>query len=166
MSKHLDGRDAPADFECERLGADVSLVDEHEDGVVLGSQSQSEPRHVDAALRLDARERPGDVLERKPHHGAVVSHEREDLVVLERQVQLASRQGGDPLEPQSQSDDGEGVGFLLDDLENASGSNLTVETSKVLIFRLRRLKLAKTHSILLYGRMLVFPTGSTTVPPL
>ena len=92
--------------------------------------------------------------------GVVVSHEREDLVVLDRQVQRASRQGdassrqeNDPLEPQSQSGDGEGVGFLLDDLENASGSNLTVETSKVLIFRLRRLKLAKTHSILLYGRM-------------
>lgn len=131
MSKHLDGRDAPADLECERLGADVSLVDEHEGGVVLGSQPQSEPRHVDAALRPDARERPGDVLERKPHHGAVVSHEREDLVVLERQVQRASRQGdvssrqdGDPLEPQSQPGDGEGEGFLLDDLGNASGSNL------------------------------------------
>ena len=138
----------------------MSLVDEHEGGVVLGSQLQSGSRHVGAALRLDACERLGDVLERRPHRGVVVSHEREDLVVLERQVQRASRQGdvasrqdNDPLEPLSQSGDGEGVGFLLDDLENASGSNLTVETSKVLIFRLRRLKLAKTHSILLYGRM-------------
>ena len=83
-----------------------------------------------------------------------------------RQSDVASRLDDGPLESQSRSGDGEGVGFLLDDLENASGSNLTVETSKVLIFRLRRLKLAKTHSILLYGRMLVFPTGSTTVPPL
>ena len=125
MSKHLDGRDAPADLECERFGADVSLVDEHESGVVLGNQ------HVGAALRPDACERPGDVLERKPHRGAVVSHEREDLVILERQVQRASRQGdvssrqdGDPLEPQSQSGDGEREGFLLDDLGNARGSNL------------------------------------------
>ena len=70
-----------------------------------------------------------------------------------RQSDVASRLDDGPLESQSRSGDGEGVGFLLDDLENASGSNLTVETSKVLIFRLRRLKLAKTHSILLYGRM-------------
>ena len=131
----------------------MSRVDGHEGGVVLGCQLQSGSRHVGAALRLDARERLGDVLERVPHRGVVVSHEREVLVVLERQVQRASRQDGDPLEPQSQSGDGEGEGFLLDDLENASGSNLTVRTSKVLIFRLRRLKLAKTHSILLYGRV-------------
>ena len=131
----------------------MSRVDGHEGGVVPDCQLQCGSRHIGAALRLDARERLGDVLERGPHRGVVVSHEREGLVVLERQVQRASRQDGDPLEPQSQSGDGEGVGFLLDDLENASGSNLTVETSKVLIFRLRRLKLAKTHSILLYGRM-------------
>ena len=92
--------------------------------------------------------------------GVVESHERDGRAVLGRQVQRRSRQedtparlDGDPLEHQSQSGDGEELGSLLDDLENASGSNLTVETSKVLIFRLRRLKLAKTHSILLYGRM-------------
>ena len=132
------------------------VVSHERDGrAVLGRQVQRGSRHEDAP----ARERLGGVLERGPHRGVVVSHEREDLAVLDRQVQRASRQGdvasrqdNDPLEPQSQSGDGEGVGFLLDDLENASGSNLTVETSKVLIFRLRRLKLAKTHSILLYGR--------------
>ena len=143
----------------------MSRVDGHGGGVVPDCQLQCRSRHVGAALRQDARERLGGVLERGPHRDVVgrdvvVSHEREGLVVLDRQVQRASRQGDvasrqddDPLEPQSQSGDGEGVGFLLDDLENASGSNLTVETSKVLIFRLRRLKLAKTHSILLYGRM-------------
>ena len=157
-SEHLDGRDVPADLEIERLGADVSRVDGHGGGVVPDCQLQCDCQVN--ALRKDARERLGGVLERGPHRGVVVSHEREDLAVLDRQVQRASRQGdvasrqdNDPLEPQSQSGDGEGVGFLLDDLENASGSNLTVETSKVLIFRLRRLKLAKTHSILLYGRM-------------
>ena len=94
--------------------------------------SQCRSRHVGAALRQDARERLGGVLERGPHRGVVVSHEREDLAVLDRQVQRASRQGdvasrqdNDPLEPQSQSGDGEGEGFLLDDLGNASGSNLT-----------------------------------------
>ena len=88
--------------------------------------------------------------------GVVVSHERDGRAVLGRQVQRGSRHedapsrlDGDPLEHQSRSGDGEEVGSLLDDLENASGSNLTVEASKVLIFRLRRLKLTKTHSILL-----------------
>ena len=138
----------------------MSRVDGHEGGVVLDCQLQRGSRHGDAALCLDGRERLGDVLERGPHRGADVSHEREGLVVLDCQAQRESRQGdvasrldGDPLELQSQSGDGEGVGSLLDDLGNASGSNLTVETSKALIFRLRRLKLAKTHLILLYGRM-------------
>ena len=77
--------------------------------------------------------------------GVVVPHEREELVILDRQVQRGSRHedapvrlDGDPLEHQSQSGDGEELGFLLDDLENASGSYLAVEASKVLIFRLRR----------------------------
>ena len=88
--------------------------------------------------------------------GVVVSHERDGRAVLGRQVQRGSRHedapdrlDGDPLEHQSQSGDGEELGSLLDDLENASGSYLAVEASKVLIFRLRRLKLTKTHSILL-----------------
>ena len=137
----------------------MSRVDGHEGGAVPDCQLQFGSRHVGAALRLDARERLGDVLERGPHRGADVSHEREGLVVLDCQVQRESRQGdvasrldGDPLEHQSRSGDGEEVGSLLDDLGNANGSNLTVETSKVLIFRLRRLKLAKTHSILIYWK--------------
>ena len=108
----------------------MSRVDGHGGGVVPDCQLQCDCQVN--ALRKDARERLGGVLERRPHRGVVVSHEREDLVVLERQVQRASRQGdvasrqdGDPLEPQSQSGDGEGEGFLLDDLGNASGSNLT-----------------------------------------
>ena len=133
---------------------------------VLGRQVQRGSRHEDAP----ARERLGGVLERVPHRGVVVSHERDVRAVLGRQVQRGSRHedapvrlDGEPLEHQSRSGDGEELGSLLDDLENAY---LAVEASKVLIFRLRRLKLTKTHSILLYGRMLVFPTGSTTVPPL
>ena len=88
--------------------------------------------------------------------GVVESHERDGRAVLGRQVQRGSRQedasdrlDGDPLEHQSQSGDGEELGSLLDDLENSSGSYLAVEASKVLLFRLRRLKLTKTHSILL-----------------
>ena len=68
--------------------------------------------------------------------GVVESHERDGRAVLGRQVQRGSRQedaparlDGDPLEHQSQSGDGEELGSLLDDLENAS---------KVLIFRLKR----------------------------
>ena len=88
--------------------------------------------------------------------GVVVSYERDGHAVLGRQVQRGSRHkdapvrlDGELLEHQSQSGDGEELGSLLDDLENASGSYLAVEASKVLIFRLRRLKLTKTHSILL-----------------
>ena len=137
----------------------MSHVDGREGRVVLGCQLQRGSRHGDAALRLDGCERLGDALEREPHRGADVSHEREGLVVLDCQVQRESRQGdvasrldGDPLELQSRSGDDKGMGSLLDDLGNANGSNLTVETSKVLIFRLRRLKLAKTHSILIYWK--------------
>ena len=160
----LDGREAPVVLKREpHHSADVSRLDEREGRAVLGYQLQRGSRHGDAPFRLDGREGLavlGDVLEHELHRGADVSHEREGLVVLDCQAQRESRQGdvasrldGDPLELQSQSGDGEGVGSLLDDLGNASGSNLTVETSKALIFRLRRLKLAKTHLILLYGRM-------------
>ena len=142
----------------------MSRVDGCEGRVVLGCQLQRGSRHGDAALRLDGRERLGDVLEHEPHRGADVSLEREGLAVLDCQVQRESRHSdapsrldgrehlGDVLEHQSRSGDGEEEGSLVDDLGNANASNLTVETSKVLIFRLRRLKLAKTHSILLYGR--------------
>ena len=133
-SEHLDGRDVPADLESERLGADVSRVDGQGGGVVPDCQLQCGSRDVGAALRLDARERLGGVLERVPHRGVVVPHEREVLVILERQVQRASRQDGDLLEPQSQAGDGEDEGFLLDDLENAGDSNLVIRTSKILIF--------------------------------
>ena len=142
----LDGREAPVVLKREpHHSADVSRLDEREGRAVLGYQLQRGSRHGDAPFRLDGREGLavlGDVLEHELHRGADVSHEREDLVVLERQVQRASRQDGDPLEPQSQPGDDEGEGFLLDDLGNASGSNL-----------MKPAKLAKTHSILLYGRM-------------
>ena len=65
---------------------------------------------------------------------------REDRVVLGCQLQRGSRHGdaalrldGNPLEHQSGSGDGEEVGSLEDDLENANGSTLTVETNKVLV---------------------------------
>ena len=135
----LDGREAPVVLKREpHHSADVSRLDEREGRAVLGYQLQRGSRHGDAPFRLDGRGGLavlGDVLEHEPHRGADVSHEREDLVVLERQVQRASRQGdvssrqdGDPLEPQSQSGDGEREGFLLDDLGNASGSNLMKPT--------------------------------------
>ena len=156
----MDGREAPAVLEREpHHSAGLSRVDGCEGRVDLGCQLQRGSRHGDAALCLDGRERLGDVLEHEPHRGADVSLEREGLAVLDCQVQRESRHSdapsrldGDPLEHQSRSGDGEEVGSLVDDLGNANASNLTVETSKILIFRLRRLKLAKTHSILLYGR--------------
>ena len=140
----LDGREAPAVLEREpHHSANVSCLDEREGRAVLGCQLQRGSRHGDTALRLDGRERLavlGDVLEREPHRGADVSHEREGLAVLGCQVQRESRQGdaasrldGDPLEHQSRSGDGEELNSLVDDLGNANGSNLTVETSKVLI---------------------------------
>ena len=138
----------------------MSRVDGHEGGVVLGCQLQRGSRHGDAALCLDGRERLGDVLERGPHRGADVSHEREGLVVLDCQAQRESRQGdvasrldGDPLEPQSRSGDGEGVGSLLDDLGNANGSNLTVEASKVLILAQALKNWSKPTQYCYMGRM-------------
>ena len=130
--------DAPA---RERLGGVLErrphrgvVVSHERDGrAVLGRQVQRGSRHEDAA----ARERLGGVLERVPHRDVVVSHERDVRAVLGRQVQRGSRHedapvrlDGEPLEHQSQSGDGEELGSLLDDLENASGSYLAVEASK------------------------------------
>ena len=126
----------------------MSRVDGCEGRVVLGCQLQRGSRHGGAALRLDARERLGDVLERRPHRGADVSHEREGLVVLDCQVQRESRQGdvasrldGDPLEYEPRLGDGEEVDSLEDDLEDANSSTLTVETIKILVSAMMFFKL-------------------------
>ena len=79
---------------------------------------------VDLAVQVDVEAAGHTVLAML--RGVVESYERDGRAVLGRQVQRGSRQedaparlDGDPLEHQSQSGDGEELGSLLDDLENA-----------------------------------------------